>query len=136
MKRTANNQLERAISMAEIFRKFKKTDLSVREFCRKEGIHTSKLYYWKERFRQEGREGLGDRRQGNPHKAIETVRQYIQDVKKRDPLKSGSDISKLIEKRFNKEVSDHHIQRIRKDMGLNDPVVRKTGKPIKKTTNH
>ena len=136
MKGTTNNQFERAISIAEIFGSFAKSDLSVRVFCRQEGIHTSKFYYWKGRFRREGRDGLGDRRQGKPHKAVETVRQYIQDVKKRDPLKSGSDISKLIRKRFNKEVSDRHIQRILKDMGLNDPVGRKPGKPIKKTTNH
>jgi len=48
-------------------------------------------------------------------------------------LKSASDISMRIENKFNTKISDRHIQRILKELGLNDPVGRKIGKPIKKT---
>ncbi len=133
MNEITNKQLEKAIFMVKVFERYEKATLSVREFCRKEGIHTSKFYYWKERFHQQGKKGLVDRREGRPYKVKETVKQYIQRVKIRDPLKSASDISELIENRFNKKVSDRHIQRVLKELGLNDPIGRKPGKPIKKT---
>lgn len=133
MKGTTNKQLEKAIFIGEIFERFEKTDLSIREFCRKEGIHTSKFYYWKDRFYQQGRKGLMDRRQGQSHKITESIKQYIQSVKIKDPLKSASDISTCIETGFNTKISDRHIQRALKELGLNDPVGRKPGKPIKKT---
>jgi len=133
MKGTTNKQLEKAVFISEIYERFEKTGLSVREFCRKEGIYTSKFYYWRNRFYQQGRKGLMDRRQGQLHKITEPIKQYIQSVKIKDPLKSASDISMRIEKKFNTKISDRHIQRILKELGLNDHVGRKTGKPIKKT---
>jgi transposase len=125
MKGATNKQLGKAVFISEIFERFEKTELSIREFCRKEGIHTSRFYYWKDRFYQQGRKGLIDRRHGQLHKITEPIKQYIQSI--------ASDISMRIEKKFNTKISDRHIQRILKELGLNDPVGRKTGKPIKKT---
>ena len=130
---TTNKQLEKAVFLDGIFKRFEKSKLSVRDFCRKEGIHTSRFYYWKDRFYQQGRKGLIDRRHGQSHKITEPIKQYIQSVKIKDPLKSASDISTRIENKFNTKISDRHIQRVLKELGLNDPVGRKTGKPIKKT---
>ena len=121
--------------MSNLFERYEESNLPIRKFCKKEGIHTSKFYYWKDRYQQEGKKGLMDKRQGNPYKVKKTVKQYIQWVKIKDPLKSAPDISKLIKKKFNKDVSDRHIQRILKELGLNDTVGRKSGKPIKKTSD-
>ena len=132
MNGVSNKQLEKAIFMTEIFERYDKTNLPIREFCKKEGIHTSKFYYWKGRYLQQGRKGLLDKREGCSYKVKETAKQYIQRIKIKDPLKSASDISYLIEKKFKKKVSDRHIQRILKELGLNDPVGRKRGKPLKK----
>lgn len=133
MSEITNKRIEKAIDMTKLFERYEKSSLSVRAFCEKEGIHTSKFYYWKDRYQQEGKRGLVDKRQGKPHKAKNTIKQYIQHVKIKDPLKSASDISELVKKKFNKEVSDRHIQRILKELELNDPVGRKTGKRLKKT---
>ncbi len=135
MRKITNKRIEKAINIANLFERYEESSLSVREFCKKEGIHTSKFYYWKERYQQEGKKGLVDRRQGNPYKVKEAIKQYIQRAKIKDPLKSASDISELVKNKFNKDVSDRHIQRILKELGLNDPVGRKSGKPIKKTSD-
>jgi transposase len=136
MARITDKQLEKVICLKEIFQEFDKTNLTVREFCKVEGIHTSKFYYWKKRYEQQGKKGLIDKRQGISYKIEEKVKRYIQSVKVKDRLKSAADISELVKKRFNKTVSDRHIQRILKELRLNDPVGRKTGKTIKKTSDH
>ncbi len=133
MRGFTNKQLEKAHFMAEIFERFEKSDIPVRDFCGREGIHTSKFYYWQDRFRQEGLKGLVDKRQGRSHKVTEEVKQYIQDVKVKDPSKSASDICILVERRFKKSLSDRHIRRILEAIGLNDPPGRKPGKHIKKS---
>jgi transposase len=133
MSEITNKRIEKAIDMTKLFERYEKSSLSVRAFCGKEGIHTSKFYYWKNRYQQEGKRGLVDKRQGKPHKVKDTIKQYIQRVKIKDPLKSASDISELVKKKFNKDISDRHIQRILRELGLNDPVGRKTGKRLKKT---
>ena len=106
MNAVTNKQLEKAILMIEILKKFEETELSVRDFCKQEGIHTSKLYYWKDRYNHHGKKGLMDKRKGTPYKVRETVKHYIHQLKIKEPLKSASDISQLIEKRYNKKVSD------------------------------
>lgn len=73
-----------------------------------------------------------DKRGGKAHKATKPVISYIRMVKMRDPLKSASDICRFVENKFGKKLTDRHVQRILKDMGLNDPVGRKPGKPVKK----
>jgi transposase len=133
MSKITNKRIEKTINLTNLFERYEKSRLSVRKFCEKEGIHTSKFYYWKDRYQQEGKKGLVDKRQGNPYKVKDTMKQYIQREKIRDPLKSASDIAKLLKIKFNENVSDRHIQRILTELGLNDSVGRKTGKPIKKT---
>lgn len=133
MSNITNKRIEKTINMANLFERYEESNLAVRKFCKKEGIHTSKFYYWRDRYQQEGKKGLVDKRQGNAYKVKDTIKQYIQRVKIKDPLKSASDISKQIKKKFNKDVSERHIQRILKELGLNDAVGRKSGKPIKKT---
>lgn len=133
MSKITNKRIEKTINMTTLFERFEESSLSVRKFCKKEGIHTSKFYYWRDRYQQEGKKGLVDKRQGNPYKVKDTIKQYIQRVKIKDSQKSASDISELVKKKFNKDVSDRHIQRILKELGLNDPVGRKTGKRLKKT---
>jgi len=133
MSKITNKRIEKTINMTNLFERYEESSLSVRAFCEKERIYTSKFYYWKDRYQQEGKKGLVDKRQGNPHKVKDVVKQYIQRIKIKDPLKSASDISEFVKKEFNKDVSDRHIQRILKELRLNDNVGRKSGKPIKKT---
>ena len=135
MSAITEKRLEKAKILADTFERFKKSGLSPIEFCKQEGIHTSRFYYWKERYQKKGMNGLVDRREGAAYKITEDVREYIRDIKKKDELKSGADISRMIKKRFGKKVSVFHVQRILKELGLNDPVGRKSGKPIKKTTD-
>lgn len=135
MSAITEKRLEKARILVDMFERFEKSGLSPTEFCKLEGIHTSKFYYWKDRYRKKGAKGLVDRREGVAYKITEDVREYIRDVKKKDRLKSGVDISRMIKKRFGKKVSVFHVQRILSDMGLSGPVGRKPGKPVKKTTD-
>jgi hypothetical protein len=48
--------------------------------------------------------------------------------KMKNRLKSGIDLSKMVEDKFRKQVSVFHIQQVLKEHGLNDPVGRKAGK--------
>lgn len=72
------------------------------------------------------------RRQGIPYKVTEEVRAFIRETKMKDRMKSGADISRMIEREFGKKVSAFHVQRTLKELGLNDPPGRKRGKPIKR----
>lgn len=133
MSTITNKRIEKTIHLANLFERYEESNLAVRTFCKKEGIHTSRFYYWRDRYQREGKKGLVDKRQGNAYKVKDIIRQYIQRVKIKDPLKSASDISKQIKNKFNKDISERHIQRILKELGLNDTIGRKSGKPIKKT---
>ena len=133
MSNITNKRIENTIIMANLFERYGESSLTVRKFCELEGIHTSKFYYWKDRYQQEGKKGLVDKRQGTVYKINDTIKQYIQRVKIKDSLKSASDISKQIKKKFNKNISKRHIQRVLKELGLNDRVGRKSGKVLKKT---
>jgi len=126
-------RLEKTRAMAETFERFQESGLTAAEFCKREDIHSSKFYYWWERFRRSGANGLIDLRQGVPHKVTDDVREYIRKVKMKDPLRSGTDIARMIKNRYGKTLTAVHVQRTLRDMGLNDPVGRKAGKPVKKT---
>jgi transposase len=135
MSSITEKRLEKVNFLENIFKKFEKSKLPPTVFCKLKGIHTSKFYYWWNRYKKMGTKGLVDRREGVAYKVTEEIKEYIRDAKKKDRLKSGADISKMIKNRFGKTVSIFHIQRIMKELGLNDPVGRKLGKPIKKTIN-
>ena len=135
MTRITNKRLEKVNYMSELYKRYEETKLTIRDFCEKEGMHTSKFCRWKKRYNQQGKKGMLDKRQGIPYKVKDKVKLQIHKIKEKYPLKSASDISKIIEKKFKIEVCERHIQRILKEIGLNDPVGRKAGKPIKKTSD-
>ncbi len=135
MSAITEKRLEKVKILADMFERYEKSGLPPTEFCRLEGIHTSKFYYWRDRYQRKGTNGLVDRREGEAYKITVDVREYIRDVKKKGMLKSGADIQRMIKKRFGKQVSVFHVQRILRELGLNDPVGRKPGKPLKKTSD-
>ncbi len=136
MSAITEKRLEKAKELAKIFEDFEESRLGPTIFCKKAGIQTSRFYYWRSRYRKDGTKGLVDQREGTAYKVTEQVKEFIRNVKMADRLKSSYDISKMVEKRFNMKVRPRHIRAVLEELGLNDPVGRKTGKPIKKTTNH
>ena len=128
-----NKQLQKAKELADLFGDYKKSKMSPTKFCKERGIHTSKFYYWKKRFESNGPSGLIDQRKGTSYKITEVERAFIQKTKITDRLKSGKDIAEMTKNKFNKSITRRHIINILKELGLNDHVGRKTGKPIKKT---
>ncbi len=136
MSAITEKRLEKAKELAKMFEDFEKSGLGSIEFCKKAGIQTSRFYYWRSRYRKEGIKGLVDHREGTAYKITEQVKEFIRNVKMADRLKSSYDISKLVEKRFNMKVRPRHIRAVLEGLGLNDPVGRKPGKPIKKTMDY
>lgn len=135
MSSITEKRLEKVKFLNNIFKKFEKSKLPPTVFCKLKGIHTSKFYYWWYRYKKMGTKGLVDRREGVAYKVTREIKEYIRDVKIKDQLKSGADISEMINNRFGTKVSIFHIQRILKELRLNDPVGRKLGKTLKKTSN-
>lgn len=119
--------------MVKIFERYEKSSLPIREFCEKEEIHTSMFYYWRNRFQRDGKKGLMDQRRGVPYKIAKNEKAFIQKTKIQNRKKSGKDIAELFEKKYNKSITRQHINNILRELGLNDPVGRKTGKRLKKT---
>ena len=130
-----NKQLRKMKQLEKICIEYEESGLNVKEFCKKIGIQRSKFYYWWPRYKKQKEAGLIDRRKGVAHKITSEVREYIREVKKNDRLKSGPDIAQMIKRKFGMEISDFHVQRVLKELGMNDPVGRKTGKSFKKTSN-
>jgi len=128
-----NKQLQKAKELADLFEDYKKSNMSPTNFCKERGIHTSKFYYWKKRYESDGIAGLIDQRRGTSYKITEEERAFIQKTKIEDSFKSGRDIAEMTKKKFNMSITRQHINNILKELGLNDHVGRKTGKPIKKT---
>ncbi len=125
-------RLAKVKMLAAMFEEYEKSGLSPTEFCREKGIHTSKVYYWRRRYQNEGLTGLVNGRGGSTYKVTDDVRAYIPEVKIRDMQRSGIEISGMVEKKFGKTVSVFHVQRVLKELNLNNPVGRKPGKKIKK----
>ena len=135
MSAITKKRLEKAKKLAQMFEDFKINRLSPTDFCKKEGIHTSKFYYWRARYTEKGIEGLIDQREGMAYKMTKEVKDFIVEEKLKDRLKSGIDLSKMIENKFGKKISEIHIQQFLKELRLNDPTGRKAGKhKIKKYT--
>ena len=128
-----NKQLQKAKELADLFEDYKKSNMSPTNFCKERGIHTSKFYYWKKRYESDGIAGLIDQRGGTSYKITEEERAFIQKVKIGDDLRSGKDIADMAKKKFNMSITRQHINNILRELGLNDHVGRKLGKPIKKT---
>ncbi len=128
-----NKQIQKSKELANLFEDYKKSKMPPTKFCEERDIHTSKFYYWKKRFESKGIAGLIDQRKGTPYKITEMERAFIQKTKVTKRLKSGKDIAEMTKKKFNKPITRQHANNILRELGLNDPVGRKTGKPIKKT---
>ena len=133
MSEITNKRIEKAIGMTKLFERYEKSSLSVRAFCEKEGIHTSKFYYWKDRYQQKGKMGLIDQRRGAAYKITKDEKAFIQKTRIQNKKKSGQDIAELFERKYNKSITRQHINNVLRELGLNDPVGRKTGKRLKKT---
>lgn len=130
-----NKQIKKMKQLENMFTEHEKSGLPVTKFCKQKGIHESHFYYWKTRYEKQKEAGLIDRRKGVNYKVTVEMKDYIREIKKNNRLKSGHDIAKMIKKKFRTEISDFHVQRVLKELGLNDPVGRKTGKPIKKNSD-
>ena len=128
MSAITKKRLEKAKKLAQMFEDFKISGLSPTDFCEKEGIHTSKFYYWRARYTERGIEGLIDQRECMAYKMTKEVKDFILEEKLRDRLKSGIDLSMMIENKFGKKISEIHIQQFLKEQRLNDPPGRKVGK--------
>lgn len=130
-----NKQILKMNQLENMFKEQEQSGLSIEKYCKKNGINESKFYYWKPRYKKQKEAGLIDRRKGVNYKVTNEIKNYIREIKIKNKLKSGPDIAKMIKKKFRTEISDFHVQRVLKELDLNDPVGRKTGKPIKKTSD-
>ena len=130
---TTTKQLEKMRRLDRMIRQQHESGLSIAEFCRREGIHESKFHYWKRKFKERGGPGLIDQRRGKAHKVTRSRRNYIVQYKLKNPLSSSQDIAEKFENRFRMKITSRRVSQILRKEGLNDPVGRKTGKPIKKT---
>lgn len=128
-----NKQLQKMKQLEQMFIQYEQSDLSVSEFCKKNDIHRSHFYYWESRYKQRKESGLIDQRGGVSYKVTEDKRKFIVKYKIKNPLSSCRDIAVRFNKEFGMDIHFTRAAQILKDEKLNDPVGRKTGKPIKKT---
>ena len=126
-------QLEKMRRLDRMIHQQHESGLSIAEFCRREGIHESKFHYWKRKFKEQGEPGLIDHRKGKAHKVTKSRRNYIVQYKLKYPLASCREIADGFERRFGTSIDFSRVAQVLRDEDLNDPVGRKTGKPIKKT---
>ena len=130
---TTTKQLEKMKRLERMILHHDESGLSIAEFCRREGIHESKFHYWKQRFQKQGGPGLIDQRRGKAFKVMKSRRNFIVHYKLKNPLSSSRDIAEKFENRFRMKITSRRVSQILRKEGLNDPVGRKTGKPVKKT---
>ena len=130
---TTTKQLEKMKRLERMILHHDESGLSIAEFCRREGIHESKFHYWKRRFQEQGGPGLIDQRRGKAFKVMKSRRNFIVHYKLKNPLSSSRDIAEKFENRFRMRITSRRVSQILREEDLNDPVGRKTGKPVKKT---
>ena len=126
------NKFEHGKKWKAIIKRFENRKVNVRFFCKKENIDCSSLYRNVKKYREGSFDDLIDHRHGTPYKITQPIKKYIIGAKIKDNKKSGADIVRGIKKNFGVEINRSQINRILKELGLNDTVGRKTGKPIKK----
>lgn len=129
---SSENKFEHAKKWKAIIKRFEKREVNVRVFCKKENMDCSSLYRNLRKFRKASFDGLTDHRHGMPYKITPPIKKYITETKVKDNKKSGADIARGIKKNFGVEINRSQINRKLKELGLNDTVGRKSGKPIKK----
>ena len=128
-----NKQIRKMKQLEKMFTEYEKSELSVAKYCKQKGIHESKFYYWKPKYKKQKEAGLIDRRKGTPHKTKDKRRNFIINLKTNKPLLSSKDITLRFEKQFNTKITPRRVSQILREENLNDPVGRKTGKRFKKT---
>lgn len=126
-------QLEKMRRLDRMIHQQHESGLSIAEFCRREDIQESKFHYWKRKFKERGEPGLIDQRKGKAHKVTKSRRNFIVHYKLKNPLSSSQDIAEKFESRFRMKITSRRVSQILRKEDLNDPVGRKTGKPVKKT---
>ena len=126
------NKFEHGKKWKAIIKRFENRKVNVRYFCKTESIDCSSLYRNLRKYRKSSFDGLIDHRHGTPYKITPSIKRYIIGVKIKGNKMSGADIVRGIKKKFGVEVNRSQINRKLKELGLNDTVGRKSGKPIKK----
>lgn len=132
---SSENKFEHAKKWKAIIKRFEKREVNVRVFCKKENMDCSTLYRNLRKFRKAHFDGLIDHRHGTSYKITPSIQKYIMETKIKNNKKSGADIARGIKKNFGVEINRSQINRKLKELGLNDPVGRKTGKRLKKTSD-
>ena len=132
---SSENKFEHAKKWKAIIKRFEKRKVNVRVFCKYENIDCSSLYRNLRKYRESRFDGLIDHRHGTPYKITPAIKKYVMETKIKDNKKSGADIARGIMKNFGVEINRSQINRRLKELGLNDPVGRKSGKRIKKTSD-
>lgn len=128
----SENKFEHAKKWKAIIKRFEKRKVSVRVFCKKENVDCSSIYRNLRKFRKASFDGLIDHRHGTSYKITPQIKKYIMETKIKGHKKSGADIARGIKINFGLEINRSQINRKIKELGLNDSVGRKSGKPIKK----
>lgn len=132
---SSENKFEHAKKWKAIITRFEKRKVNVRVFCKNENMDCSTLYRNLRKFRKARFDGLIDHRHGTSYKITPSIQKYIMETKIKNNKKSGADIARGIKKNFGVEINRSQINRKLKELGLNDPVGRKTGKRLKKTSD-
>jgi transposase len=84
-------------------------------------ISQSTAYRWVRCWRQDGRAGLSDGRQGHAHKMTAEVRAWLAEYCGQARHTPSRVVRKLIKERFKVEISRGHINRVRAELGVSRP---------------
>ena len=84
-------------------------------------ISASTAYRWVTCWREQGRAGLIDGRQGHRYKMTAEVRAWLQVYCQQAPHSRSSVVRKVIKERFELEVSRTHLNRVRAELGVSRP---------------
>ena len=131
----SENKFAHAKKWKGIIDRFELRTVNVREFCNYERVDCSTLYRNLQKYRDANFDGLIDHRHGTSYKITLPIKKYIMESKIKNNKKSGADIANGIKNKFGVEISRSQINRKLKELGLNDPAGRKTGKRLKKTSD-
>jgi transposase len=81
----------------------------------------STAYRWVREWRQEGAAGLSDGRHGHAHKVTPEIRAWIKESCGQAPHTPSSKVKKMIEAKFEVEISRGHLNRVRAELGVSRP---------------
>jgi transposase len=84
-------------------------------------ISESTAYRWVRCWRQDGKAGLSDGRQGHAHKMTAEVRAWLEEYCGQARHTPSRVVRELIKERFKVEISRGHINRVRAELGVSRP---------------